>query len=152
MNVTIYTDGSTVVKNPGPSGWAAILLCKGKSLEISGSIRHATNNQTEILAAIEGLKRLKRACNVTIVTDSNYMIGAMNGNKRNKNENLLRELDTLVSKHEVQWQWVKGHTGDPNNELVNTLAQVAAAKANIETAKELSKGVDNEQTSLELSI
>jgi ribonuclease HI len=138
--VTIYTDGACS-GNPGPGGWAAVLLFKGTEREVSGGEPHTTNNRMEIRAAIEGLNALKRACAVDLFTDSQYVRQGITqwmhnwkrrgwrtaDNKPVKNEDLWRELDAAAGRHDVAWHWVKGHADDPINIRVDELA-VAAMK------------------------
>ncbi len=134
-DVIIYTDGACS-GNPGPGGWAAALKFNGKEKQLSGGSAKTTNNRMELTAAIEALKALKRSCRVTLYTDSKYLKNGIeswihnwkkNGwktaaKKPVLNEDLWRELDKLAAEHKVSWQWVKGHTGDKYNELVDTLA------------------------------
>ena len=133
--VIIYTDGACS-GNPGPGGWAAVLKFNGKVKQLSGGAAKTTNNRMELSAAIEALRALKRNCRVTLYTDSKYLKNGIeswihnwktNGwktaaKKPVLNEDLWRELDELAGRHEVSWLWVKGHTGDTYNELVDTLA------------------------------
>jgi ribonuclease HI len=136
--VTIYTDGACS-GNPGPGGWAAILINGKIEKELSGSVRDTTNNRMELTAAIEALRALKRPCEVTLFSDSAYLINAFqqrwlaswksNGWKRGpkKNESVLNvdlweELDRLQSQHKVTWKKVEGHAGNRYNERVDRLA------------------------------
>ena len=133
--VTVYTDGACS-GNPGPGGWAALLLHEGNSREIAGGEAQTTNNRMELMAAIEALTALKEPCEVTVYTDSKYVKDGMtnwihnwkkNGwktaaKKPTLNADLWRQLDEAASKHEVNWLWVKGHDGDPQNERVDELA------------------------------
>ncbi len=136
VRVAIWTDGACS-GNPGPGGWGAILQFGDVRRELSGGDHATTNNRMELLAAITALESLKRACMVDLYTDSNYVRGGitswMNGWKRNgwktadrkpvKNIELWQRLDVAVRAHEVAWQWVKGHAGDPMNERADELAR-----------------------------
>lgn len=136
--VVIYTDGACK-GNPGPGGWGAILRFKGVEKEISGYEAHTTNNRMELMAAIEALARLSRPCEVTLVTDSQYLrLGITqwmsqwlrNGwrtsdKKPVKNSDLWVRLHEVAGKHAVQWEWVKGHAGHPDNERADRLANEA---------------------------
>jgi ribonuclease HI len=138
--VTLYTDGACS-GNPGPGGYGAILEYEGKSRELSGGFRDTTNNRMELMGVIEGLSALKEPCEVTVVSDSKYVVDAMrngwaakwcaNGWRRNKKEKALnpdlwqRLLDLCV-KHTVAFTWVNGHAGHPQNERCDRLAVDAA--------------------------
>ncbi|MES9870575.1 MAG: ribonuclease HI [Sedimenticola sp.] len=133
--VEIFTDGACR-GNPGPGGWGALLRYKGKEKELFGGEAETTNNRMELAAVINALKALTRSAQVRITTDSQYVKNGINqwihNWKRNgwktaakkpvKNEDLWRELDALVAQHDVEWAWVKGHSGHPENELADTLA------------------------------
>lgn len=133
--IHIYTDGACK-GNPGPGGWGALLQYKGRELELFGGEDDTTNNRMELRAVIEGLSALKRRSNVLLVTDSKYVMQGMqqwlaNWKKRGwktaskqpvKNQDLWQQLDALVQQHDVQWQWVAGHTGHPGNERADDLA------------------------------
>lgn len=135
MTVVIYTDGACR-GNPGPGGWGATLRYQGKERELWGGENDTTNNRMELLAAIKGLEALKRESVVELYTDSNYVKNGIsqwihnwkkNGwksanRKPIKNQDLWMRLDELQAKHQVSWHWVKGHSGDPNNERVDMLA------------------------------
>jgi ribonuclease HI len=138
--ITLTTDGACL-GNPGPGGWAALLRFEGKEKMISGSEPDTTNNRMELLAVISGLNALKRACEVTIVTDSQYVMKAFkegwldkwqeNGwktadKKPVKNQELWEELLAAVERHHVHWKWVKGHNGHPDNERVDEEARLQA--------------------------
>lgn len=138
----IYSDGACS-GNPGPGGWAAVLIYGDKIKEISGGESDTTNNRMEMTAAIEGLKALKEPCEVHIYTDSAYVCNCFqqkwhvnwvkNGWKNSQkkpveNRDLWEELLQLVALHDVHWHKVKGHSGDKWNERADTLAVEAAAK------------------------
>lgn len=137
-DVTIYTDGGCL-GNPGPGGWAAILVSGHRKKELSGGDPATTNNRMEILAAIEALSALRLPCNVSIFTDSTYLRDGITkwirGWKRNgwvtqsrqpvKNADLWRRLDAALSGHRVAWQWLRGHNGHPMNERCDVLARAA---------------------------
>lgn len=140
--VTISTDGSCL-GNPGPGGWAAVLSSRGKTRELSGGYKLTTNNRMELLAAIEALSALTRPCQVVLRTDSKYVKEAItqrwlknwqrNGwltaaKKPVKNQDLWVRLDALLKQHEVEFRWVLGHAGDPDNERCDVLAKSAAMK------------------------
>lgn len=138
--VAIYTDGACL-GNPGPGGWAALLKYEGRERMISGSESETTNNRMEMRAVVEALTVLKEPCRVTIYTDSRYVMHAFTENwiagwkqkgwktsagKDVANQDLWLELDALIQKHQVSWQWVKGHDGHPENERVDKEARKAA--------------------------
>ena len=134
-HVDLYTDGACS-GNPGPGGWGALLIYGETQKTFSGGAKETTNNQMELTAVIEGLKKLKVSCHIHIYTDSKYVLeGAtkwLSGWKKNNwkkadkkpvlNQELWQELDTELQKHEVEWTWVKGHAGHEQNELVDQLA------------------------------
>ncbi|WP_019676981.1 ribonuclease HI [Arsukibacterium perlucidum] len=138
-SVAIFTDGSCL-GNPGPGGYGAILMYNHHRKELSGGFRLTTNNRMELLAAIVALESLKSACQVDLTTDSQYVrLGIMQwlaGWKRNnwktsqkqpvKNQDLWQRLDAAAAKHQVNWHWVKGHAGHPENERCDVLARTAA--------------------------
>ena len=133
--VIIYTDGACR-GNPGPGGWGALIKFDIAQKEIFGGQNNTTNNQMELSAAIEGLSTLKEPCNVELFTDSRYVMDGItqwiqNWKKNNwktsskkevKNKELWQKLDQLMSYHQVKWNWVKGHSGDPGNEVADLLA------------------------------
>ena len=134
-HVTIYTDGACK-GNPGVGGWGALLKFGGHVRELCGGELETTNNRMELLASIEALKALKFACRVDLYTDSTYVRDGINqwmsNWKRNgwktaakkpvKNQDLWQALDAAMQAHEVEWHWVKGHSGDPGNERADQLA------------------------------
>jgi ribonuclease HI len=134
----IFTDGACS-GNPGPGGWAAILRSGAHELELTGGERATTNNRMELMAAIAGLKALKRPTAVTIHTDSRYVLDGASkwlaGWKKNgwktadkkpvKNEDLWRALESAMDGHVIQWRWVRGHSGHAENERADTLARSA---------------------------
>ena len=133
--VVIYTDGACK-GNPGPGGWGALLVYKGVEKELWGGDPSTTNNRMELMAAIAGLIALTRPCSVKLVTDSQYVMKGIqewlpNWKKRGwktaakepvKNADLWQKLDEEVNRHQVSWQWVRGHTGHPGNERADQLA------------------------------
>ena len=134
----IYTDGACR-GNPGVGGWGAILKYENKTKEIKGFSKETTNNIMELTAVIEALKQLNRKCDIIITTDSNYVKNGitkwihnwkLNGwktaNKKPvKNKGLWTKLDELSNQHQIQWKWIKGHSGHPENERADTLANLA---------------------------
>lgn len=130
--VTIYTDGSCERNPGGPGGWAAILKILGRTKEIHGRAEATTNNRMEITAAIEALRLLVEPCCVRLITDSEYLIYAIKGfvtwRKRHpssiKNHDLVSELWRLMQPHQIQAQWVRGHSGHPENERCDHLASM----------------------------
>ena len=139
--IEIYTDGACS-GNPGPGGWGVVLRWRGHEKELSGGEDETTNNRMELTAAIQALESLKRPGKVALYTDSTYVRDGItkwiHGWKRNgwrtsakkpvKNEDLWRRLDAALEPHDVDWHWVKGHAGHPENERADALA-TAAAKA-----------------------
>jgi ribonuclease HI len=136
-----FTDGACS-GNPGPGGWGALLQAKEgeavlKERELKGGEAVTTNNRMELLAAISALEALERPSKITIVTDSAYVKGGitawLHSWKRNgwrtmarkpvKNEDLWRRLDEAAQRHDVTWEWVKGHAGHPENERADALAR-----------------------------
>ncbi len=136
--VEIYTDGACS-GNPGPGGWGSLLLFNGNRREMSGGERDTTNNRMEMLAVIHALEALKRRCRVVIHTDSVYVMKGLTewlpqwkkrgwrtaGRKPVKNVELWQRLEQAVAAHDVEWRWVKGHSGDPGNERADELARLA---------------------------
>jgi len=141
QQVEIYTDGACR-GNPGPGGWGAVLYYGDTSKEIFGGEAHTTNNRMELLAAINALTSLKRPCDLTLYTDSQYVRMGItqwieNWKKRNwqtaakkpvKNVDLWKALDEQVGRHNINWVWVKGHAGNAGNELADQLANKGADK------------------------
>ena len=136
--VEIFTDGACS-GNPGPGGYGAILKYRLKVKEISGCELETTNNRMEMTAIIEALRQLKRPCNIKVITDSNYVVKGMTEwlpgwvrrnwlNSQKKpvlNRDLWEELMKLNQAHQIQWIWVKGHHGHPENERCDQLARDA---------------------------
>ena len=132
--VTLYTDGACA-GNPGPGGYAAILVARDasgnilKEREIVGGDAATTNNRMEMMAVIAGLQALSRPSTVTVVSDSEYVINTMTKNwKRKKNKDLWAELDELCSIHTVTFDWTRGHAGHEYNERCDKLAVAQIAK------------------------
>ena len=137
--IKIYTDGSCL-KNPGNGGWAAIILNGDKQNIISGKKKNTTNNQMELMAAIKALVFLKKKQKIRIYTDSNYVKEGItnwikiweknnwktSNKKKVKNVELWIKLNTLSNFHDIEWKWVKAHSGDPMNNMVDKLARKAA--------------------------
>ena len=145
MDVIIYTDGACS-GNPGPGGYGAILMYGDHKKELSGGEAETTNNRMELMGVITALKALKRPCSVQLYTDSQYVVNAIekgwakkwqaNGWMRNKKEKALNpdlweEVLNEVQKHNVEYVWVKGHDGHPENELCDSLAVAAAESDNL---------------------
>lgn len=141
--VEIYTDGACR-GNPGPGGWAAILRYKDAEKELCGREDHTTNNRMELMAAIIALETLTRPCCVRLVTDSQYVKKGVTEwlaawKARNwrtaskspvKNADLWKRLESVAARHEIEWHWVRGHSGHDGNERVDTLARQAIDSAN----------------------
>ena len=140
--IEVFTDGACS-GNPGAGGWGGILRYGEIEKELSGGEENTTNNRMELTAVIEALKALKKECDITIYTDSRYVMDGVqewmpnwkrNGwkttNKKSpvKNVELWQILDSLLSKHKIKWVWVKGHNGHPENERVDKLARDEAKK------------------------
>lgn len=123
--VVIYTDGACS-GNPGPGGWGAVLIWNGVVKELSGGELYTTNQRMELTAVIKALEALKRPCEVIVRTDSQYLVNTMTqGWKRRANLDLWGRLDELCRVHKISWEWVRGHAGDPYNELADRLARAA---------------------------
>lgn len=140
--VEIATDGACK-GNPGPGGWGAVIRSGAHEKEISGGENPTTNNRMELTAAIRALEALKRPCRVQLSTDSRYVMDGLtkwiHGWKRKgwktadgkpvKNVELWQELIEACAPHRIEWQWVRGHAGDPDNERADRLASAAAMAA-----------------------
>ncbi|HEU4459442.1 MAG TPA: ribonuclease HI [Methylibium sp.] len=138
--VTIYTDGACK-GNPGPGGWGAWLSSAGHEKELFGGEASTTNNRMELTAVIEALASLKRSCDITLHTDSEYVRKGITewihgwkqrgwktaDKKPVKNAELWQRLEALAALHRVDWRWVKGHAGDPGNERADALANRGCA-------------------------
>jgi ribonuclease HI len=136
--VIIYTDGACS-GNPGPGGWGALLQCRDNERELSGGEAATTNNRMELMAVIEALNALKKPVRAVVHTDSQYVQKGISewihGWKRKgwktasgspvKNVDLWQALDSAARVHQVEWKWVKGHAGHPENERVDRLARDA---------------------------
>jgi ribonuclease HI len=133
--VEIFTDGACS-GNPGPGGWGTVMRSKGVEKELSGGEKDSTNNRMEMMAVIAGLEALTRTCDVKIVTDSQYVMKGMmewlpGWKKRNwktaakkpvKNVDLWQRLEKAAQPHNIEWEWVRGHQGHPENERADQLA------------------------------
>lgn len=142
QRVELYTDGACK-GNPGPGGWGAVMRYGETEKEIFGGEANTTNNRMELMAVIEGLNALHRSCPVRVTTDSQYVKNGItqwihnwkrNGWKTStkkpvKNVDLWQKLDEAVSRHQVEWAWVKGHAGHPDNERADQLANQGVTKS-----------------------
>ena len=140
-SIEIHTDGSCL-GNPGPGGWAALLRWNGRERELAGGEAQTTNNRMELMAAIMALEVLKEPCRIVLHTDSQYVRQGitewMPGWVRKqwktasggpvKNRELWERLNAAIARHEIDWRWVKGHAGNPDNERVDVLARDEAIK------------------------
>ena len=140
-HVDIHTDGACL-GNPGPGGWAALLRWRGIERELAGGEADTTNNRMELMAAIAALEALKEPCDATLHTDSQYVRKGITewmanwvrrgwktaGGDPVKNRDLWERLHAANARHKVDWRWVKGHSGDPDNERVDQLARAEAEK------------------------
>ncbi|WP_254458895.1 ribonuclease HI [Xanthomonas sacchari] len=134
--VDIHTDGACL-GNPGPGGWAALLRYKGLEREVAGAEAHTTNNRMELMAAIMALETLTEPCQIVLHTDSQYVRQGITewmpgwvrrqwktaGGDPVKNRDLWERLHAAAQRHTIDWRWVKGHNGDPDNERVDQLAR-----------------------------
>lgn len=139
--VELHTDGACL-GNPGPGGWAALLRYGERERELSGGEAQTTNNRMELMAAIVGLETLTEPCAVSVWTDSQYVRQGITewlpnwlrrhwktaGGDAVKNRDLWERLHLATQRHRIEWHWVKGHSGDPDNERVDTLARDQAIK------------------------
>lgn len=149
--ITVYTDGACK-GNPGPGGWGVLLEYNGRQKTMHGGEPQTTNNRMEMMAAISALETLREACEITLFTDSKYVMqgltewlpgwkarGWKTASKQPvKNQDLWERLDAAVQRHKIEWRWVKGHAGDPGNEMADQLAnkgieqmQAASAAENV---------------------
>jgi len=140
-DVSIHTDGACL-GNPGPGGWAALLRYGARERAVSGGEAQTTNNRMELMAAIVALETLTEACAVTLITDSQYVRQGITewmpgwvrrgwktaGGDAVKNRDLWERLHAATQRHRIDWRWVKGHSGDPDNERVDVLARAEAQK------------------------
>ena len=136
--VVLYTDGACS-GNPGPGGWGSVLLYCGHRRELSGGEKETTNNRMEMMAVIAALETLKRSCKIVLHTDSTYVMKGMTewmpawkargwktaAKKPVKNVDLWQRMDEAVARHDIEWKWVKGHSGVPENERADELARNA---------------------------
>jgi ribonuclease HI len=136
--VDIYTDGACS-GNPGPGGWGAVLRWRGRTRELSGSDPMTTNNRMELMAAISALEALKRPMAARLFTDSDYLRQGITAwlptwkgrgwrtadRQPVKNQDLWQRLEQAIARHQVDWHWVRGHSGDPDNERADQLARAA---------------------------
>ena len=134
--ITVYTDGACS-GNPGKGGWGVVILINKDEIFLNGGDNNTTNNKMELTAAIEALKHFKKRENITLITDSKYVKDGIqtwikNWKKNNwktsakkpvKNKELWIELDDLITRHNVSWEWVKGHAGNKYNEKADDLAR-----------------------------
>jgi ribonuclease HI len=141
-HVIIHTDGACK-GNPGPGGWGALLQAAGRSRQLKGGERQTTNNRMELTAAIRALEALREPCKVTLYTDSSYVMQGLTqwlpgwkargwrtaDKKPVKNQDLWQALDAAAQRHDIDWRWVKGHSGDPGNETADRLANEGCAEA-----------------------
>lgn len=139
--IEIHTDGACL-GNPGPGGWAALLRYKGHEREVAGGEGHTTNNRMELMAAIMGLETLTEPCRIVLHTDSQYVRQGITewmpgwvrrqwktaGGDPVKNRDLWERLHAASGRHAIDWRWVKGHAGNPDNERVDQLARDEAIR------------------------
>lgn len=143
-DVEIYTDGSCE-GNPGRGGWGVLLRARGREKELHGGEAQTTNNRMELTAAIRALEALKRPCRAAVYTDSQYLRHGITewlpqwvargwrtaGRKPVKNQDLWQRLEELTRRHEIEWHWVRGHAGHPENERADALARRGMEEAAI---------------------
>ena len=144
-HITVYTDGASI-GNPGSGGYGVVIICGNYRKELSCGYRRTTNNRMEICGAIAGLEALKERCRITLYSDSEYLVKAMsegwaqrwreNGWKRNKrdralNPDLWKRLLDLCERHDVEFRWVPGHSGNVENERCDQLAMQAALRSDL---------------------
>lgn len=137
IDVTLFTDGACI-GNPGPGGYGVILDEGGKRRELSGGFRRTTNNRMELMAAIVGLSELKQPSKVRLISDSTYLVNSMNLGwarqwrakryQKKKNPDLWERILSLVDRHSVEFIWVQGHAGHPENERCDQLSVQAAQR------------------------
>ncbi|MCL7714410.1 ribonuclease HI [Stenotrophomonas mori] len=146
-SIEIHTDGACL-GNPGPGGWAALLRYRGHEREVTGSEPHTTNNRMELMAAIGGLEALTEPCQITLHTDSQYVRQGITewmpgwvrrhwktaGGDPVKNRDLWERLHAASGRHTIDWRWVKGHAGNPDNERVDQLARDEAIRVRASAA------------------
>ncbi len=151
--VEIFTDGACR-GNPGPGGWGVVLRYRGREKTLYGAEAQTTNNRMELMAAIKGLESLTRRCVVALTTDSQYVKRGItewlpNWKRRQwktadrkpvKNADLWQRLDTVAAQHQVQWHWVRGHAGHPENERADALANQAIDELVAGTLSSQSRG------------
>lgn len=142
MSIVIYTDGACS-GNPGPGGWGALLKWNGHEKELLGGEADTTNNRMEMMAVIKALEAIKKPSDITLYTDSKYVLqgatewlegwkarGWKSASKKPvKNQDLWEQVDSQIQRHNVKFIWVKGHSGDENNERVDKLAVAGISKA-----------------------
>ena len=148
--IEVHTDGACL-GNPGPGGWAALLRYRGKERELAGGEPMTTNNRMELMAAIVALETLSEGCAITLHTDSQYVRQGItlwlpgwirrgwktSGGDLVKNRDLWERLHAACGRHRIEWRWVKGHSGDPDNERVDQLARAQAVHY-----KNVERGID----------
>lgn len=146
--VEIHTDGACL-GNPGPGGWAALLRYNRTEREVAGGEAHTTNNRMELMAAIMALEALREDCVIALYTDSQYVRQGITewmpgwvrrhwktaGGDPVKNRDLWERLHAATLRHRIDWHWVKGHSGDPDNERVDTLARDQAQAFKLEASR-----------------
>lgn len=137
-HVEIFTDGACS-GNPGPGGWGVVMRAKNTEKELAGAEKDTTNNRMEMMAVIAGLEALKRPCKVTVTTDSQYVMKGMTewlpgwkaknwrtaSKQPVKNADLWQRMEAAAAKHQLEWHWVRGHTGHAENERADQLAVAA---------------------------